>query len=142
MKMLEEAALDDEVTAAFLAKGKTEGDRKALNLSLLRRMYSPGVTSSATFRQLMDDDEKIQEELDAKERAQARATEVPAQKQLRRMPPAPNTRGTNKPAAPAPAAPAPGPVSSATPQGPEGEQSASRKMLQSLFPMDTISSMA
>ena len=142
MKMLEEAALDDEVTAAFLAKGKTEGDRKALNLSLLRRMYSPGVTSSATFRQLMDDDEKIQEELDAKERAQARATEVPAQKQLRRMPPAPNTRGTNKPAAPAPAAPAPGPVSMATPQGPEGEQTASRKMLQSLFPMDTISSMA
>jgi hypothetical protein len=145
MKMLEEAALDDEVTAAFLAKGKTEGDRKALNLSLLRRMYSPGVTSTAAFRQLMAEDDRALEEFDAKERAQARAAEVPARQQLRRMPPAPSTRGTSSsraPAAPAPAAPAPGPVSMATPQGPEGEQSASRKMLQSLFPMDTISSMA
>jgi hypothetical protein len=140
MKLLEQAALDDQTTAAFLKAGKTDAERKAINLSLLRRMYSPGVTTSATFRQLMADDDKALEEIKAQEPAQVRATELPAQQQLRRMPPAPNTRGTNKPAAPAQAAP--GPVSMATPQGPEGEQSASRRMLQSLFPMDTISSIA
>jgi hypothetical protein len=135
MKMLEEAALDDEVTAAFLARGKTDAERKSLNLSLLRRMYSPGVTSTATFRQLMADDDRAMEELDAKEQVQA----APPKKPVRIMPPAPSTRGTGpRP----PAAPAPGPVSSAAPQGPEGEPTASRKMLQSLFPMDTISSMA
>ena len=134
MKLLEETALDDEATAAMLAKGKTDADRKALKLSLLRRMFSPGVTSSATFRQLMADDDEILAEMDAKQRVQA----APVKKPVRIMPPAPSTRGTGpKPQA----APAPGPVSMATPQGP-AEPSSSRKMLQSLFPMDTISSMA
>jgi hypothetical protein len=138
MKLLEEAALDSDLTAALLRVGKTDAERKALNLTFLSRMFSPGVTSSVTFRELMNEDDRTLARLpkDAPAQVPEEAPRNQAKGLLQRLPTV-QTRGTIVPQRAA--MPAPGGASG--PPAPVGQGTSSRKMLQSLFPRDDISAM-
>ena len=127
--IIESATKDPKLMALLLQRAQTPTQKYMLGQQIQGYLYAAGLNAAEP-----DNEPPPQEE----------GPQYPgtAQKMLRKMPPAPSTRGTPFSRAPAPAAPAPGPVSMATPQGPAGDQSSSRKMLQSLFPMDTISSMA
>ena len=125
------AAKDPELLAQLLERGKTAAEQRALDLGILRRLYSPGVFPTAVERYIGD----IEYQDD-------RATDVPefpepvttSRRMLQNMPTA-QTRGI----AMAPATGAPQQMATAPAQGPAPTgQGSSREMLQRLFPMDTM----
>jgi hypothetical protein len=126
--VIEQATQDPQLMALLLKRGVSQREK----FQISRQLHS--YLSAAGLNYVQQDDEPMPPEeaptMDAGFPKQAR-------KLLQDMPTA-QTRGTKpagQPAAPAPAAPA-------APQGPAGAPvSNSRKMLQSLFPMDTISGM-
>ena len=136
--IIEKATQDPQLLALLLKRGATQREKFQISRQLHSYMAAAGLNYAE------QDDEPMPEEEKARPGLQFTNQQPSVSRRSLNALPTAQTRGTKPvaaPAAPAPAAPAPGPVSMATPQGPE-EQSSSRKMLQSLFPMDSISAMA
>jgi hypothetical protein len=136
--LLEEATKDLSLYKELMTRALTEQQSRDLGVSVLRHLYSPTALPTAIDRYLQTIYELPPEQPAAPAPSQS-------QQMLRRLPPAPQTRGMPNmaPAAPpaAPAqgsqgAPAPGPQSAA-PQPP----SQSRQMLSALFPEDRLLAM-
>jgi hypothetical protein len=106
----------------MLKRGLSQQEDRTLSLGILRRLYSQGAVNSAVLRYLDEEEEKPP--------AESKATVEQVQRAVRRLPPAPQSRGfpslSNKPVSGAPAAPA----------------TQSRAMLQQLFPDDSVLAMA
>ena len=127
-----EAAKDPKLMAQLLEQGKTAAEQRALDLGILRRLYSPGVFPTAVERYIGD-----------REYKDDRATDVPvlpapsqSSMMLQKLNPVP-TRGVAM-GTPGQAPAAPTQTAAAAPQGPMPTgQPSSRDMLQKLFPMDT-----
>jgi hypothetical protein len=134
--IIEKATQDPQLMALLLKRGVTQQEK----FKISRQLHAYGIAAGLNFAE--QDDEPMPPAEKPRPSLQYIDQPSSSRRSLDSLPTA-QTRGTKPktPAAPAPAAPAPGPVSMATPQGP-AEQSSSRKMLQSLFPMDSISSMA
>lgn len=130
--VIEEATKDPQLMALLLKRGVSQREK----FQISRQLH--GYLSAAGLNYAQDDNEP----------PPAEDTPPPyaynARRSLRQLPAAPSTRGTSsKPVAANPYA-GDAPLPPLAPP-PSGEQAApasnSRKMLQSLFPMDTISSM-
>ena len=128
--VIEQATKDPQLMALLLKRGASQREKFKLSRQLHGYLSAAGLNYAAP-----DTDPMPEEETPAPPPRQAR-------KALQQLPTA-QTRGTRTVAPAAPAAP--GPVSAApdpnapTPGAPPSD---SRRMLQSLFPMDSISSMA
>lgn len=120
--IIEDATKDPQMMALLLKRGTTQ--RNKLDISRQLHAY----TVSAGLNYVDADNEPMPEE---------EAPRTQAQGLLRQMPPTVQTRGTVL--SPRAAMPAPGGASG--PPAPAGQGTSSRKMLQSLFPQDTISAM-
>lgn len=131
-EFLMELAKDPVLMAAALEKGKTPAERRAFDVALLRRVYSPGVFTAAVANYV---DGLEEEDLTAFRDRQMEA--MGASQLLRQLPPAPATRGTPNLQLQTPDQ---GPAGEAleqmpTDQGPmPGPTSSSREMFQRLFP--------
>jgi hypothetical protein len=123
--IIEQATQDPQMMAMLLKKGVTEGQR----IQMARQLHGYLGAAGLNYAEF--------EEPPPEQQAPARPGPSQSQLMLKRMPPAPQTRGTPglTPVAP-PAAPAPGPQSAA-PQPP----SQSRQMLSALFPEDRLLAM-
>jgi hypothetical protein len=130
---------DPQLMQEMMRTGRTAVEKRALNLSILSRLYSPQGSQAAAFRTLMEDlneqddapsDVPVLPDLTVEEPAPV----TTSRRMLRDMPTA-QTRGI----AMAPAAAAPQQMAAAPAQGPAPTgQGSSREMLQRLFPMDTM----
>jgi hypothetical protein len=135
--IIEKATQDPQLMALLLKKGVTQREKFQLSRQLHAYMSAAGLNYAQQDDEPMPAEERVRPGLQFTDQQPS-----VSRRSLNSLPTA-QTRGTKPAAAPmAPAAPAPGPVSMTTPQGSAGEPTASRKMLQSLFPMDTISSIA
>jgi hypothetical protein len=137
--LLEEATKNPVLYKELMTRAINEQEARNLGVGLLRHLFSPSVLPTAVDRYI----NTIEEEASPPPEQQAPARQGPSQSQvmLKRMPPAPPTRGMPNlaPAAP-PAAPAQGPK----PPGPQGAAqppSQSRQMLSALFPEDRLLAM-
>ena len=131
--IIEKATQDPQLMALLLRRGVTQREK----FDISRQLHSYLGAAGLNYAEL--DDEPIPAEEPVQAPQQARRL-------IRELPTAP-TRGGSKPPMKTPAPNAGTPFQGGTaltpmptPQGPQGP-STSRKMLQSLFPMDTISSM-
>jgi hypothetical protein len=136
--LLEETVKDPALFQQMMTRAITEEESRNLTSGILRRFYSPEVFPTALDRYV---DTLATEEPPPEQQAPARQGSSQSQLMLKRMPPAPQTRGMPNatPAAP-PAAPAQGPK----PPGPQGAAqppSQSRQMLSALFPEDRLLAM-
>jgi hypothetical protein len=135
--IIEKATQDPQLMALLLKRGATQREK----FQISRQLHA--YLSAAGLNYAQQDDEPMPAEERARPGLQFTDQQPSVSRRSLNSLPTAQTRGTKPAAAPmAPATPAPGPVSMTTPQGPAGEPTASRKMLQSLFPMDTISSIA
>lgn len=123
--VIEEATKDPQLMALLLKRGVSQREKFQLSRQLHSYITAAGLNYAAQDNEPMPVEE---------------GPAAPAPRQARRalqQLPTAQTRGTRSPvAAPAPSA-APAPAG----QAPGAPASSSRKMLQSLFPMDTISSL-
>jgi hypothetical protein len=131
---------DPQLMEEMIRTGRTAVEKRALNLALLSRLYSPQGSQATAFRTLMEGlNEQDDPPSDVPVLPDLTVEEQPApittsRRMLQNMPTA-QTRGI----AMAPAAAAPQQTAAATAQGPAPTgQGSSREMLQRLFPMDTM----
>jgi hypothetical protein len=127
--IIEEATKDPKLMAILLAKGRTPKEKYQLARQMHGYLYAAGLNTAP-----MDEEPEPTDDQPIYPGDRARRL-------LRQMPPAPNTRGTSaKPNAPNPYEGGTALTPMPAPQGP-APVSTSRKLLQSLFPMDSISAM-
>jgi len=131
--ILEEASKDPQAMALLLRRGVSQNQKYDISAKLAPFLARTAFGARAPMLNLFDPGPPPEEEAPTMDAGFPRQ----ARKLMQSFPTA-QTRGTKpqaKPPTPAPAAPS-------APQGPAGAPvSNSRKMLQSLFPMDTISGM-
>jgi hypothetical protein len=124
--IIEQATKDPQLMAMLLKKGVTEGER----IQMARQLHGYLGAAGLNYAEFEEPPPEQQ------------APPAPSQSQLmlKRMPPAPPTRGMPNATPAAPAAPAQGPK----PPGPQGAAqppSQSRQMLSALFPEDRLLAM-
>jgi hypothetical protein len=135
-QVLENASKDPEMMALLLEKGKTAKQQTAIYNKLLDKLGAMGISvgkSAVTpaLNYLAPEEPRPQQLRGATQPPQT--PEGQAARQLRRLPPAPGTRGV----------PGFGQQSSAAPAGGGGAPATdSRAMFQQLFPFDSIGAMA
>lgn len=129
---LKEIVRDPKLTAELIKVGRTNAEKTAIIGNVAEQLAAAGIIGTVGPRTVVPFGTSTP---DATAEVEQRRE---AARMLRRLPPAPTTRGVpgmgGQGAQPTPPAP-PG-------QAPGGATSQSRAMLQSLFPFDTISAMA
>lgn len=127
---IEELTKDPKLMALMLKKARTPREK----MTIAKQIHAYMAVAGLNYAEFDGTPIPVPEEDDL---IPSPARKKQAQKALRQMPPTVQTRGTV--VSPRAAMPAPGGASG--PPAPVGQGTSSRKMLQSLFPQDTISAM-